>query len=280
MKKSVWEPLALACAFAVAANAFTLSGKVSDEQGAAVSGASVLLVKNGLSTTTDSKGEFSFHKDLTGVGVMERILPGYISVNNGVLSFSQRSSEPVQVQIFDMMGNRLLSETLYGSGSLDLQACVKAQGAYYARVKIGSAQRDIRFTSKGNYSSSFGDKSASVDRALKRLTTNENLKVIADGFDTLSVILSNLDTNVALTVKKPKAEPQYAYGWGLKNDPVPTRGCGKTWNRVKSGSYEFQWSKGKRTIRIDIPDNRTSSYSACTAWAAGPVVCSKKATMV
>ena len=42
---------------------------------------------------------------------------------------------------------------------------------------------------------------------------------------------------------------------GLKNDPVPTRGCGKTWNRVKSGSYEFQWSKGKRTIRIDIPDN-------------------------
>ena len=255
MKKSVWEPLALACAFAVAANAFTLSGKVSDEQGAAVSGASVLLVKNNLSTTTDSKGEFSFHKDLAGVGVMERILPGYISVNNGVLSFSQRSSEPVQVQIFDMMGNRLLNETLYGSGSLDLQACVKAQGAYYARVKIGSAQRDIRFTSKGNYSSSFGEKSASVDRALKRLTTNETLKVIADGFDTLAVLLNNLDTNVSLTMKKPKAEPQYAYGWGLKNDPVPTRGCGKTWNRVKSGSYEFQWSKGKRTIRIDIPDN-------------------------
>ena len=79
--------------------------------------------------------------------------------------------------------------------------------------------------------------------------------MIADGFDTLSVVLNNLDTNVALTVKKPKAEPQYAYGWGLKNDPVPTRGCGKTWNRVKSGSYDFTWSKGKRTIRIDIPDN-------------------------
>ena len=61
MKNSVWESLALICAMAVSASAFTLSGKVSDEQGAAVSGASVSLVKNGLSTTTDDKGEFSFH---------------------------------------------------------------------------------------------------------------------------------------------------------------------------------------------------------------------------
>jgi hypothetical protein len=110
MKKSVWESLALACAMAVSASAFTLTGKVSDEQGSAVSGASVLLVKHGLSTKTDDKGEFKFHED--EMSVMGRVLPGYISVNNGVLSFSQRSSEPVQVQIFDMMGNRLLTETL------------------------------------------------------------------------------------------------------------------------------------------------------------------------
>lgn len=253
MKKSVWESLVLACTLAASVNAFTLSGKVSDEQGAAVVGASVSLVKHGLSTTTDTKGEFKFHED--EMSVMDRVLPGYISVNNGVLSFSQRSSEPVQVQIFDMMGNRLLSETLYGSGSLDLQACVKAQGAYYAHVKIGSAQRNIRFTSNGNYGASFGGKSASADRALKRLSTNDNLKVIADGFDTLALVLNNLDTTLALTLKKKSAQPQYAYGWGLKNDPVPTRGCGKTWNRVKSGSYDFKWSKGSRTIRIDIPDN-------------------------
>jgi hypothetical protein len=151
---------------AVSASAFTLTGKVSDEQGSAVSGASVLLVKHGLSTKTDDKGEFKFHED--EMSVMGRVLPGYISVNNGVLSFSQRSSEPVQVQIFDMMGNRLLTETLYGSGSLDLQACVKAQGAYYANVKIGSAQRSIRFTSNGNYGASLAN---GQKTALARLTT-------------------------------------------------------------------------------------------------------------
>ncbi len=253
MKKSVWEPFALACAMAVSANAFTVSGKVSDSEGAAVSGASVSLLQNGLSTQTDANGEFSLHQDSSTESIMSRVMPGYISVNNGVLSFSQRSSEPVQVQIFDMMGNRLLNETLYGNGSLDLQACVKAQGAYYARVKIGSVQRDIRFTSRGNYGAAFAGKSASTRNALKKEGESDNLRVVAEGFDTLTVSLSNLDTTLSL--KLTKSTPQYAYGWGLKNDPVPTRGCGKTWNRVKSGSYDFQWSKGKRTIRIDIPDN-------------------------
>ena len=183
MKKSVWESLALACAFAVSANAFTVSGKVSDEQGKTVSGAAVKLLQKGLETTTDDKGEFTLHQDesadtdaLPGAS-LGRVLPGYISVNNGILSFSQRSSEPVQVQIFDMMGNRLLKETLYGSGSLDLQACVKAQGAYYALVKIGSVQRNIRFTSQGNYGAAFGDKSASVANALKKTNDTDDLRV-------------------------------------------------------------------------------------------------------
>lgn len=69
----------------------------------------------------------------------------------------------------------------------------------------------------------------------------------------------------------------YAYGWAKGNPPVPTRGCGKQWNRVKSGSYEFQWSVGKRTIRIDIPDNydNTKPYrlvfgmQCAGGWAGG-----------
>ena len=60
-------------------------------------------------------------------------------------------------------------------------------------------------------------------------------------------------------IESSSAQVTYAYGWALKNAPVPSRGCGKTWNRVKSGSYDFQWSKGSRTIRIDIPDDYDNS---------------------
>ena len=39
------------------------------------------------------------------------------------------------------------------------------------------------------------------------------------------------------------------------NDPVPSSGCGKDLSLPKTGSFEFSWSQGKRTVRIDIPDN-------------------------
>jgi poly(3-hydroxybutyrate) depolymerase len=47
----------------------------------------------------------------------------------------------------------------------------------------------------------------------------------------------------------------YSFGYGLKNKPVPSKGCGKTLNLPKTGSFEFSWSGGKRTVRIDIPNN-------------------------
>ena len=42
---------------------------------------------------------------------------------------------------------------------------------------------------------------------------------------------------------------------GLKNAPVPTRGCGKDLKLKKTGNFDWNWSKGKRNIKIDIPDN-------------------------
>ena len=242
---------AMAFAFAASAQAFTLTGKVSDESGKAIEKASVELIQNALKTTTDSKGEFKLVKETIGIQAVRPRL-GYVSVMNGVLSYSQSTNEPVRVQVFDAVGTRVLNETVYGSGTLDMQSVVRSQGAYFARVSVGSAQSNFRFTSNGNYKASFGE---AVARGLAKEGEGDDLRVIAADYDTLKVALSNLDTNVTLTLKKTVKEPEYAYGWGLKNDPVPTRGCGKTWNRVKSGSYDFQWSKGKRTIRIDIPDN-------------------------
>ena len=279
--KTLWTSMSFGVAMAltaVAANAFTLTGKVSDESGKAVQNASVSLLGKALDTKTDASGAFTIHQDdpvtpgdslgqgepcVAGTpgceGGSDAIAPqhaalGYLSVNGGVLSFSQGSSSPVHVQVFDMVGNRLLNETLYGSGTVDMKASVKARGVYMARVRMGNAQQNFRFTADGSFNATFGAKTSA--KAMLKVGDSEDLRVVADGFDTLNVKLNNLDTTLALTLKKTAApEPQYAYGWGLKNDPVPTRGCGKTWNRVKSGSYDFQWSKGKRTIRIDIPDN-------------------------
>ena len=247
---------AMAIAMVASAQAFTLTGKVNDESGKAIEKASVELIKNALKTTTDSKGEFKFVKEDSTIGI-HTVRPrlGYVSVMNGVLSYSQSTNEPVRVQIFDAVGTRVLNETVYGSGTLDMQSVVRSQGAYFARVSVGSAQSNFRFTSNGNYKASFGE---AVARGLAKEGEGDELRVIATDYDTLTVALSNLDTNVTLKLKKTVKEPEYAYGWGLKNDPVPTRGCGKDTKldykyRGDKPYIEFKWSKGTRTVRIDIP---------------------------
>ena len=252
---------ALALAVAASAEAFTLTGKVSDESGKAIEKASVELLKEGLKTTTDAKGEFKIVKEEPGdsgsIDAIHMVRPsiGYVSVVNGMLSYSQSTNEPVRVQIFDAVGSRVLNETVYGSGTLDMQSVVRAQGSYFARVSVGSAQSVFRFTSNGNYKASFGE---AVARGLAKTGDGDSLRVVATDYDTLKVALSNLDTNVALKLKKTVKQPEYAYGWGLKNDPVPTRGCGKDTKldykyRGDKPYIEFKWSKGTRTVRIDIP---------------------------
>jgi poly(3-hydroxybutyrate) depolymerase len=253
---------AMAFAMVASAQAFTLTGKVSDESGKAIEKASVELLKEGLKTTTDAKGEFKIFKEekndsiggSEAIHVARRSI-GYVSVMNGVLSYSQSTNEPVRVQIFDAVGSRILNETLQGKGTLDMQSVVKAQGSYFARVSVGSAQSTFRFNSNGNYKASFGE---AVARGLAKEGDGDSLRVIATDYDTLTVALSNLDTNLTLKLKKTVKQPEYAYGWGLKNDPVPTRGCGKDTKldykyRGDKPYIDFKWSKGTRTVRIDIP---------------------------
>ena len=50
-------------AFCGLASAYTVSGSVSDEQGKALEGVSVSLLKEGKSTTTDNQGKFTIHED-------------------------------------------------------------------------------------------------------------------------------------------------------------------------------------------------------------------------
>lgn len=234
-------------------NAYTVTGFVKSDEGNAVSGAKALLLNKGKSAITDANGEFTLHEDEVpdAIPSYSASTPGFISIQGSVLSYSQSGNDLVQVRIFDLMGNQLLSRDLSGSGSVNLEGFVNAHGTYFAKVKVGHAYQSVKFSASGKYS---GIYSGAQGRAiLKKAGETDVLRVTADGYDTLRVTLSNLDTTLNLVLTK--TAPEYSFGWGLKNDPVPTRGCGKDLTLQKSGNFDWNWSKGTRNIKINIPDN-------------------------
>lgn len=260
---------AVVAALSSTAFAYTVEGTVSDEGGQAVSGASVSLLKEGKSAKTDASGKFSIHEDEAAVvdpnqpgtdpsqpgtdpsqpGVVpgtEAIkgvyAPGFVSINNGILSYSQSSTAPVQVKIFDMMGNQVMNKTLQGAGTLDLRNGIKNQGVYIAKVRVGNAAQAVRFTTNGHYSSTL---QASGNALMKAVTPGETLTVVADGFDTLSIPLGTLDTTVALKLTKsaPK-EKTYKFGYALGNNPTPSKGCGKDATLKGTENWQCDRSEG------------------------------------
>ena len=248
-------------AFAASAFAYTVTGTVTDESGTAIKGASVTLVKENKNATTDDAGKYTIHEDeQPPIGLNQAAVnPGYINIRSGILSYSQSGSSPVQVRIFDAMGNQVLNQTLYGAGEVDLRTGTTAMGTYYAQVTMGSAKQSIRFTANGNYATAFDAKGHAL---LKEVQQGEALKFIAEGFDTLSVPLGTLDTTVDVKLKKTApAEETFSFGYALGNAPRPSKGCGTTSKLQKTKSvengdrFELRVGSENREYFLTLPKN-------------------------
>ena len=239
-------PVALIAAFSTA-SAYTLSGTVQNEAGTPISGATVQLLLKGKSATTDSDGKFTIEqKTDTIVGLHGGSLtPGYLSYANGILHFAQSLNTPVQVSIFDMAGNQVLRQTLYGTGQVDLRQGVLAKGSYVARVRVGNAQQAIPFTTESSFDQSY---SASRGGLLKvEDDSKDTLVVAAKDYDTLKVFLPKLDTTLTLNLKKS------GFGYAIGNAPTPSKGCGKD-NTLKD-YFKFTGGGIEHEIYLTMPEN-------------------------
>ena len=256
MKKTIVFafPILLATAFSTS-SAFTLKGNVTDESGSPISGALVKLLVKGDSTQTDKDGKFTFHEEEVSLP-SSNFKPGHISISDGVLHFAQSTGSPVQVSIFDAMGNQVLRQELLGSGQVDLRQGVSSQGTYFAKVRVGSAIETVRFTANGSQFNEAIQKDRG-HKALLKPGNGDSLRVIASGFDTLKTAIPNLDTTVTLKLKKASSvnpgEQTYAFGYALKNAPTPSKGCGKD-NTLKD-NFVYTSEGIEHEVYLTLPEN-------------------------
>ncbi len=242
--------------------AYTISGKVSDDQGKAIKDVDVSLLKEGKTAKTDDEGKFTIHEDENvGIHPAYKNSVGYISINNGVLSYSQSSTSPVQVKIYNSLGNQVFKKTLQGSGTYDLSKGLEARGTYFAQVSVGNAKQNIKFTTDGSYSQTLGAQ-ASNSALMKDAQKDEAIQFVATDYDTLTIALNTLDTilNVKLTKTVPP-EPTFKFGYALGNKPTPSKGCGTTSKLQKTKSvengdrFEMRVGSDNREYFITLPKN-------------------------
>ena len=242
--------------------AYTISGKVSDDQGKAIKDVDVSLLKEGKTAKTDDEGKFTIHEDENvGIHPAYKNSVGYISINNGNLSYSQSSTSPVQVKIYNSLGNQVFKKTLQGSGTYDLSKGLEARGTYFAQVSVGNAKQNIKFTTDGSYSQTLGAQ-ASNSALMKDAQKDEAIQFVATDYDTLTIALNTLDTilNVKLTKTVPP-EPTFKFGYALGNKPTPSKGCGTTSKLQKTKSvengdrFEMRVGSDNREYFITLPKN-------------------------
>ena len=269
MKAKHLSLVSAACiaALCTASFAYTVEGTVTNDEGKAIKDVSVSLLKEGKTTKTDDKGKFSIHEDekdsLEAISPAFRNQVGYVNINNGILSY-QSSTQPVQVKIFNSLGNQVFKKTLQGSGTYNLSKGLTAQGTYFAQATVGSAKQTFKFTTDGSYGSSFG--SASANALMKDAQKDEAIQFVATDYDTLTIKLGTLDTtlNVKLTKTAP-AEETFKFGYALGNEPRKSKGCGKASslksNRKVENGEQFSINVGgkNRTFFITLPSNYDNS---------------------
>ncbi|SHI54032.1 carboxypeptidase regulatory-like domain-containing protein [Fibrobacter sp. UWP2] len=240
--------LGVLCAtFATSTFAYDVSGTVSDESGNPVSGANVSLIKEAKSTTTDASGKFLIHEDEQQQALRQ--------------TFNYNNAATAHVKVFDLMGNQVVNKYFPNATNLNMSKELKGQGTYFAQVTIGSATQTVKFNTNDK-SINLASTGAVQGLLAKAAAAGEALQIIADGFDTLSIPLGTLDTtvNVKLTKTAP-AEEQFKFGYALKNEPRPSKGCGKTSTLQKTRSvengdrFEMRVGSENREYFITLPKN-------------------------
>ena len=192
---------ALVAALCGSASAYTLNGTVLTKDNKAIQGADVKLLKRNKATTTDEQGKFTFEETSTHLNTARSA--GSFSMSNGVLNFAQNGNSPVQVKIFDMVGNQVFAQTFQGAGSVDLNSVIEAKGTYMARVKLGSTQETFRFNASGNFS---GYVKQNRQALMKLDDDADTLSIAKEGYDSLRIYLPTLDTSLNIKLNEVSSE--------------------------------------------------------------------------
>jgi poly(3-hydroxybutyrate) depolymerase len=242
------------------AQTINLRGKISNSTGQAVSGAVVSLSRQSLKDTTGSDGIYELKKANVSVIPLQTPLYKSISLKKNSLEFSLPEPSPVQIEIFDINGNRLKKKSIptvsTGFYRFDIKENSLTAKLLVIRASIGPDGIVFRYVPSRNgtvssFNTNIVETLSSCHQLTKITAISDTIKVSASGFNTKSVPVSNYDQTLNITLDSSNS-----------NDAGRSAGCGKS-TTLKNESRLKLSSGGKdREYIIRLP----ADYDQNTAY--------------
>jgi poly(3-hydroxybutyrate) depolymerase len=259
-------PLALALGLIANAQAVNLRGKVTNQSGKAIAKAIVTLVPDGLKDTTGTDGSYSIATTGILTSPTHALNASGISVANGVLQITAENGLPVDVQVFNASGTRLMSGTPQNSSAgiyrCELGKLSKGTSVLLIKVSIGKNTTSFHYVQMNggtDLNSTSGIITQAAGSLARTAAVAETLKVSATGYISKSIVFGSTDTTINITLDTNGGDR-----WGgLNNAPIKSAGCGKALGTIsKSGTYSISSAGGRGTYIIDIPTsyNKDNPY--------------------
>lgn len=200
-------PLITAVGVSLSAQTIAIKGKVTNAGGKGISGASITLTSQNLSTTTDDSGNYTL-AGATAVTTPAPALGGarVAILKNSNLVVELTESAPVRIELFDIKGNLMRNvfdkPASIGSYQFNLTTKPLATNMMVIRVTIGSHSSTFRYFPFGNNSH---ERSWSIPQSGNTLLaklhiTSDSLQASAQGYTAKTVKIASYDTTIDIAL--------------------------------------------------------------------------------
>ena len=232
-----------------------LRGKVSNESGAAVSGAVVTLVGQNLKDITDADGMYEIkHEEVAVQRMLQPACKNFI-VDKGGLVFSLPDVTPLKIEMFDVQGNLIkrvgARDVATGFYRFNIAEHVRAANVLIIRVAIGRDSKTFRFLPLHNGNYAINELTSSTGgieggRLMKIAAIDDTLKITAEDYKDKVIAITSYEMEQNVTLESESSS----------SDTGRSVGCGKAPGDInKSGTYHISSAGGRGDYIIDIPEN-------------------------
>lgn len=204
-----------------------ISGKVSDQAGEPIEGATVTLVSNGATSTTGADGMYVLAT--TDLKALPSVQPQNtaITLRNGFLNFSLLEAAPVKYEIFDVKGNLIKREvftnTQKGVYRFNIAENTRSTTLLVIRASIGNEEMTFNYLPL-NGKNAVSPHSTPVSGGLAKVTAvADTVKVTAAGYKEQAIAITSYEQELNVTME---AEAPDGPAVRLDQERQPIQGFG------------------------------------------------------